>query len=150
MKNPVLYDESRQLWVVPIRHHSPACAAHLERLIAEVRPAAILVEGPCDFDPLIDLVCDSRTRAPVAIVSLRDTGEGQPARRVVSYFPFCAHSPELIALQAANRQGIMSRFIDLPSTAREMDLDTNSVEGRSLLGSERGFDVGDHGGRPAG
>ncbi|MGH6650432.1 MAG: DUF5682 family protein [Sphingopyxis sp.] len=145
MKDPVLFDRDRELWVAPIRHHSPACAAHLERLIEEVQPAAILVEGPCDFDPLIDLVCDSRTRAPVAIVSLREAGEGQATRRVASYFPFCAHSPELIALQAARARGIPARFIDLPSTAREMDLEEEAPrEGRSLLGSERLFGVGDY------
>lgn len=144
MQDPVVHDPERQLWVVPIRHHSPACAAHLERLIEEVEPAAILVEGPCDFDPLVDLVCDPRTRAPVAIVSLREAAAGQATRRVASYFPFCAHSPELIALQAARARGIPAHFIDLPSTAREMDLDGDAREGRSLLGSERLFDVGDY------
>ncbi|MBA4043934.1 MAG: hypothetical protein C0471_05885, partial [Erythrobacter sp.] len=62
MDTPILHDANRDLWVVPVRHHSPACAAHLERLIVEVKPAAVLVEGPCDFDPLIDLLCDTRTR----------------------------------------------------------------------------------------
>jgi len=145
VKNPVVIDAERQLCVVPIRHHSPACAAHLERLIEAVAPAAILVEGPCDFDPLIDLLCDPRTRAPVAIVSLREAGAGQAPRRVASYFPFCAHSPELIALQAAKARGIAARFIDLPSTARDMNLDAEAPrEGRSLLGSERLFGVGDY------
>jgi hypothetical protein len=145
VNDPVVFDSERQLCVVPVRHHSPACAAHLERLIDAVRPAAILVEGPCDFDPLIDLVCDSRTRAPVAIVSLREAGEGQATRRAASYFPFCAHSPELIALQAAQARGIPTRFIDLPSTAREMERDDAAPrEGRSLLGSERLFGVGDY------
>ena len=130
--------------MVPIRHHSPACAAQLERLIAAVNPAAVLVEGPCDFDPHIDLVCDERTRAPVAIVSLREAAEGQALRRVASYFPFCSHSPELIALHAAKARGIPARFIDLPSTAREMTQDAAPGEGRSLLGSERAFDVGDY------
>lgn len=144
MRDPVVHHADRQLWVVPIRHHSPACAAHLERLIAEVEPAAILVEGPCDFDRHIDLVCDPRTRAPVAVVSLREAGAEQATRRVASYFPLCAHSPELIALQAARARGIPARFIDLPSTAREMDLDGEARQGRSLVGSERPFDVGDY------
>ena len=148
MKDPVVLDAERQLWVVPIRHHSPACAAQLERLINAVEPAAILVEGPCDFDPLIALLCDPGTRAPVAVVSLREAGERQATRRVASYFPFCAYSPELIALQAAGARGIPARFIDLPSTAREMDLDDRDdgapQDGRSLLGSERLFGVGDY------
>ncbi|WP_068081444.1 DUF5682 family protein [Novosphingobium rosa] len=137
-----LHDGARDLWVVPIRHHSPACAAHLERLIAAVQPVAILVEGPCDFDPLIDLVCDPRTRAPVAIVSMCEAPAGQPVRRVASYFPFCAHSPELIALQAAKARGIPAHFIDLPSTARAMRDEEGAP--RSLLSDEQPFDVGDY------
>ncbi|MEN3747957.1 DUF5682 family protein [Sphingomonas sp. HF-S3] len=139
-----LHDPAQALWVVPIRHHSPACAAQLERLLAAVQPAAILVEGPCDFDPLIDLLCDTRTRAPVAIVALREAEPGQGTRRVASYFPFCAHSPELIALQAAATAGIPARFIDLPSTAREMGLDETGEPARSLLGDEQLFDAGSY------
>jgi Family of unknown function (DUF5682) len=141
---PPLRDPARDLWVVPVRHHSPACAAQLERLIAAVQPAAILVEGPCDFDPLIEQICDPRTRAPVAIVALREAPNEGATRRVASYFPFCAHSPELIALQAAAARGIPAHFIDLPATAREMRLDDEGQTGRSLLGDERPFDVGDY------
>lgn len=137
-----LHDPARALWVVPIRHHSPACAAQLERLIAAVKPAAILVEGPCDFDPLIELLCDPRTRAPVAIVALREAEVENGTRRVASYFPFCAHSPELIALQAAAAASLPVRFIDLPSTSREMLFDEMGEPARSLLGDERPFDAG--------
>ncbi len=137
-----LHDPSRQLWVVPIRHHSPACAAQLERLIAAVRPAAIAVEGPCDFDPLIDLLCDPRTRAPVAVVALREVEGGDATRRMASYFPLCAHSPELIALQAAAADRLPVRFIDLPSTSREMLVDGAGEPARSLLGDEQPFDAG--------
>lgn len=140
----LLHDPARALWVVPVRHHSPACAAQLERLIAAVQPAAILVEGPCDFDPLIAQLCDPRTRAPVAIVSLREAAADHATRRVASYFPFCAHSPELIALQAAAERGIPARFIDLPSTAREMAFDETGEPARSLLSDEWPFDAGDY------
>lgn len=136
-----VHDPARDLWVVPIRHHSPACAAQLQALIDAVAPAAILVEGPCDFDPLIATICDPRTRAPVAIVSLREKSAEGENRRIASYFPFCAHSPELIALQAASERGLPARFIDLPSTAREMTDDIGTPS-RSLLGDERPFDVG--------
>lgn len=136
-----LHDPVRDLWVVPVRHHSPACAAQLERLIAAVKPAAIAVEGPCDFDPLIEVLCDPRTRAPVAIVALREAEAGHATRRVASYFPFCTHSPELIALQAATANRLPVRFVDLPSTSREL-LDEAGEPARSLLGNERPFDVG--------
>lgn len=137
-----LFDAARALYVVPVRHHSPACAAHLERLIAEVAPVAILIEGPCDFDPLIPLVTDPRTGPPVAIVAMRERRQAQERRRVASYFPFCSHSPEYVALTAAAARGVPARFIDLPSLAREMSAD-EAGEGRSLLGDERAFDSGD-------
>ncbi len=142
---PPLHDPARDLWIVPIRHHSPACAAHLERLLAAVGPKAVLIEGPLDFEPLIEQVCDPRTRAPVAIVALRDAAKDSGNRRVVSYFPFCSHSPELIALQTAAASGIPARLIDLPSTDPAMmsggDEDTGA---RSLIGDETPFDVGDY------
>lgn len=144
MEDVSLHDPARDLWVVPVRHHSPACAAHLERLIAAVKPAAILVEGPCDFDPRIASLCDPRTRGPVAIVALREAEAGAATRRVASYFPFCSHSPELIAVQAAARLGVLARFIDLPSTSRAMLLDEAEGPARSLLGDERPFDVSDY------
>lgn len=144
MDVPFLHDAQADLWVVPVRHHSPACSAHLERLIAAVCPAAVLVEGPCDFDPLIPALCDAQTKPPVAIVSLREAGEGQRLRRAASYFPFCAHSPEFVALSAAATNGIPARFIDLPSTAREWRSESDERAGRSLLGSEHGFTVGDY------
>lgn len=137
-----LHDPARDLWVAPVRHHSPTCAAQLERMIAAVRPAAILVEGPCDFDPLIEPLCDARTKPPVAIVALREAEQAGATRRVASYFPFSAHSPELIALQAAARTGVPVRFIDLPSTSPEMLFDETGEPARSLLGDERPFDVG--------
>lgn len=115
----------------------------LEKMIAEINPSAILVEGPCDFDPLIEAICDPRTRAPVAIVSMKEAKSDNPTRRVASYFPFCAHSPELIALQAASARGIPAHFIDLPSTSREITDDEDDGDGRSLIGSEQLFDVGD-------
>lgn len=144
MEAAPLHDPGRDVWVVPVRHHSPACAAHVQRLIAAVRPAVILIEGPCDFDPLIAALHDPRTRAPVAIVALRDAEAGQATRRVASYFPFCTHSPEFVALQAAAQAGIPARFIDLPSTAPEMLLDEAGEPARSLLGDERAFDAGDY------
>ena len=51
-----------RLLFFPIRHHSPACAAHLRRWIETHRPASVLVEGPASFTPFIDLLIDERLR----------------------------------------------------------------------------------------
>lgn len=144
MLTPPLHDPTRDLYVVPVRHHSPACAAALQRLIADVQPTAVLVEGPYDFDPLVPLVTDLRTMPPVAIVAMRErTGRekaGEAGRRAASYYLLSAHSPEWVALAAAAARGIPAAFIDLPSLSRAM---TSEEEDRSLLGDERAFDTGD-------
>ena len=44
------------LVVFPVRHHSPASAWQLERLLETLAPSAILVEGPRGFTGLIPLL----------------------------------------------------------------------------------------------
>jgi hypothetical protein len=134
-----LYDSARDLYVVPIRHHSPACAAHLEALLDHVKPAHILIEGPCDFDRLIPLITDPATRPPVAVVSIEEVKE--QSRRVVSYFPLCAHSPEYVALLAVKAAGAQAGFIDLPMEI----LSCQDVgEDNYLLNDELRFDSSDY------
>ena len=108
----------------PIRHHSPACAWHLTRLIRELRPAAILIEGPSSFTPLIATVLDGATKPPIAIYThfvdtarkLYKPPEGEPdlgPARFAAYYPFCDYSPELIALRVGEEIGARLSFIDL-------------------------------------
>ena len=146
-----LWQESRGLYLVPLRHHSPACAGHLKALIEEVAPALVLVEGPCDFDPLIPLVTAEATRPPVAIVAFPERKPGRADEvSVVSYFPFCAHSPEYVALSEAAELGSEARFIDLPSSHRialgrgEAEADGEAALAISLT-DERAFDASDYG-----
>jgi hypothetical protein len=111
----------------PIRHHSPACAWHLERLLRRWRPQAVLVEGPAEFTPLIPLILHPKTRAPFAIytsfVEAAPKAPAEPAgpagaeapgvRRHAAYYPFCDYSPELLALRTGSELGATLRFIDL-------------------------------------
>ena len=101
----------------PVRHHSPACAAHLRQLILETRPAHVLIEAPIDFEPLIPMLLDEETVPPVAIAAFLDEAAGL---RSASYYPFCAHSPEFVAMQAAREIGAQIGFIDLPCGDRLM------------------------------
>ena len=140
--DPTLFDPARGLFVAPIRHHSPACATHLAAMIAELRPRAILIEGPCDYDALIPVLLDAATRPPVAIVSLVDRPGG--VRRVVSYYPFCAHSPEYVGLAAAAQRGVPARFIDLPSDHAAMLSDDSEADNPAPSGDEHRFDSGDY------
>src|ERR1700756_5225071 len=86
----------------PIRHHSPACAWHLQHLILERKPRAILVEGPASFTPLIPLILHEKTRAPMAVYCSfvgEEAEDAMPSNlgppRYAAYYPFCDYSPEL-------------------------------------------------------
>jgi hypothetical protein len=117
----------------PVRHHSPACAWHLRHWIREHRPVSVLVEGPRNFTPLIPLILHEKILAPFAIYAnfidragrlmaamrASESSEGKPDAgpqeplRFAGYYPFCEHSPELIALRAGREVGARLRFIDL-------------------------------------
>ncbi|HEU4768611.1 MAG TPA: DUF5682 family protein, partial [Pyrinomonadaceae bacterium] len=128
----------------PIRHHSPACAWHVARLIRETRPAAILVEGPNSFTQFIPTILDSQTKAPIAIYThfidtsrkiykpLANELDLGPAR-FAAYYPFCDYSPELVALRVGNEIGARLRFIDLEYADQILAEHT----GREQLGKPR-------------
>ncbi|OWJ64638.1 DUF5682 family protein [Inquilinus limosus] len=103
----------------PIRHHSPACALALARALDEIRPAQVLVEAPVDFEPLLPLLTDPAARPPIAIVSLPSAKAGDGAGHTATY-PFCSHSPELVALAWARRSGAQASLIDLPARHLQM------------------------------
>lgn len=108
----------------PVRHHSPACAWHVDRLIRDLRPDAVLIEGPRDATHLIPLLTHEKTRMPVAIYTTyvqrqadNDRPPGEPRRleplRHAAYYPLCDYSPELAAIRAALAIQASTRFIDL-------------------------------------
>jgi hypothetical protein len=119
------------VFFVPVRHHSPACAWALRHLLREVRPAAVLIEGPDDLDKLLPLLQDPLTRAPVAWLcqATRERQAGAPPpgeegaepeaagpRTVTSssFYPLCDYSPEWIAVREGAALGAQIALIDLP------------------------------------
>lgn len=125
-----------ELILFPVRHHSPACAWQLQRLLDTLRPCAVLVEGPRNFTPLLPLLVHAEARMPLAIYSYA-VGKAQgdeAAPRHAAYYPFCDHSPELVALRFACAQGIPARFIDL-DFAEQCQIETLDDDGdaQSLL-----------------
>lgn len=93
-----------------IRHLSPAGAFHLRRLLDEKEPELILVEGPSDFDCLMEDLVKEETKPPVAVMAF--TKEA-PVRTIL--YPFAKYSPEYQAVVWAKEHGRECRFIDLPS-----------------------------------
>ncbi|MDR1674603.1 MAG: DUF5682 family protein, partial [Oscillospiraceae bacterium] len=93
-----------------VRHFSPAASYHLEKLLDEVKPQCVLVEGPDDANRLIREVVRSGVKPPVAILSY--TAE-IPVSTVI--YPFAEYSPEYRAILWAVKNGAEVRFIDLPT-----------------------------------
>lgn len=104
-----------ELIVFPVRHHSPACAWQLRRLMAERPPCEVLVEGPRSFTPLAPLLAHASAKMPLAVYtySVQRGDADDPERRRAAYYPFCDYSPELVALREAAARSIPMRFIDL-------------------------------------
>lgn len=102
------------LVIVPVRHHSPTCALQLRRQFAATPPSVVLVEGPRSCSDLVPLLAHADAQAPFAAYTyavLRGADQGELRR--AAYYPFCDHSPELVAVREATRNGVPVRFIDL-------------------------------------
>lgn len=127
--------DAQQRWgeagvhLVPIRHHSPACALALSALLEEVRPATVLIEGPVEYADLLPSLQDPRTVPPVALLSL---GE-----RTASYYPLAEFSPEWVALRWAGEHGAEAVFIDRSARLREDDDPRSDTRGDARGGVAR-------------
>jgi hypothetical protein len=96
-----------------IRHHGPGSADGLVKALDELRPAAVLVEGPADATALLPMLADPAMQPPVALLCYP---EDDPA--ATNFWPFAEFSPEYQAALWAVRNKAALRFIDLPSTER--------------------------------
>ncbi|HZY85365.1 MAG TPA: DUF5682 family protein [Gemmataceae bacterium] len=105
-----LCDLDARVVLFPVRHHSPTAARLVRELARRLRPAAVLIEGPSDFNDRLDELLLPH-RPPLAIYSFVRLPGGQ---RRGAYYPFCDHSPEWQALHAGREVGADVRFIDLP------------------------------------
>ncbi|MEV4520811.1 DUF5682 family protein [Micromonospora tulbaghiae] len=93
-----------------VRHHSPACARLVAATVARLCPAYVLVEGPADLNGRMDELLLGH-ELPIAVFTAHRDG----TRRHASWSPFCAYSPEWVALTAGREAGAQLRFIDLPA-----------------------------------
>jgi hypothetical protein len=129
-----------ELIVFPVRHHSPACALQLRRLIAQKQPSVILVEGPRSFTPLIPLLAHAEAKMPLSVYTyaVHKRGAQESELRRAAYYPFCDYSPELVALREAHARGIAARFIDL-DFAEQVPLEADRDEEETSLLDERHY-----------
>ncbi|WP_050871788.1 DUF5682 family protein [Comamonas testosteroni] len=94
-----------------IRHHGPGCARSLLQALEALQPDCLLVEGPPEGEALLPMLQSAELRPPVAMLVYMQDEPSQAA-----FYPFAEFSPEWQALQWAIRQGVATRFIDLPQT----------------------------------
>ena len=106
------------VYFAPVRHHSPACAHALQAMLRELRPAAVLIEGPEGYTDMLPLLLDERTRPPVALLCQTPAAGEEGARTASAFFPFCDYSPEWVALREGAAVQAQLAFIDLPWQAR--------------------------------
>ncbi|NJK53922.1 MAG: hypothetical protein HC936_16015 [Leptolyngbyaceae cyanobacterium SU_3_3] len=124
--------EQEKIIYFPIRHHSPACAWHIQQLIRAEKPAAVLIEGPSDITELIPFILHAKTRAPFAVYTtyipakVADETLRSDPHRFAGYYPFCDYSPELVALREGAKVKANLQFIDLTFTDQARESETNS------------------------
>jgi hypothetical protein len=101
--------------VVPVRHHSPACARAVVAAFERYAPSHVLIEGPRSFTGLVDLLCHPEARFPLAVYAWsRPAGRSTvPGEGHGGYYPFCDYSPELVATRLAHAAGVPVTFCDL-------------------------------------
>jgi hypothetical protein len=104
-----------ELVMLPVRHHSPACAAAVEVAFARYQPSRVLIEGPRSFDDLVGLLCHPEAEFPLAVYTWsRPAGRPTaPGEGHGGYYPFCDYSPELVAARLAHAAGVPATFCDL-------------------------------------
>src|SRR5262245_14153070 len=98
------------LHVVGVRHHSPACSRLVRHVIERARPRYVLIEGPSDMNGRIGEMLLEHV-LPIAVFSY---AQGQGLHHA-SWAPFCAYSPEWVAIDRAQGAEGEALFIDLPA-----------------------------------
>lgn len=106
----LLCDVSARVIFFPVRHHSPAGSRLLRQLAREIKPGAVLIECPSDYNDRLDELYLPH-QPPIALYSYVHREDGLHAG---AFYPLCEHSPEWQALAVAREVGAEPRFIDLP------------------------------------
>jgi hypothetical protein len=117
--------------VLGVRHHGPGSARSVATALAELRPDAVLIEGPADAGPLLKLAAAEGMTPPVALLAYAADNPAHSA-----FWPFAVFSPEWQALTWALENEVDVRFCDLPAA-------TVLAGGRSGSKSKKGDGKGE-------
>lgn len=114
--------------LVGVRHHSPACAAAIPKILAAFAPTRVLVELPADLGHWIAWLGHPELETPVALAAVRSSGEA------LAFYPFADFSPELAAIRWAVAHGVMIEACDRAYAAdRDSDAEPASRGPRNLV-----------------
>ena len=94
-----------------IRHHGPGSARALLNSLHELKPDAILVEGPPEANEILHWLGHETMEPPIALLVYRPD---MPDK--ATSFPFTLFSPEFQALRYGVQNNIVTRFFDLPQS----------------------------------
>lgn len=109
------FDYNGNFLLFPIRHHSPMCSFHLEKVIEKYKPDLILIEGPKNASFLIEKMVSQNTKPPFCLYSSYNDKDGKISEEKEKYrvfYPFLEYSPEYVAMKKGDSLGIKSEFID--------------------------------------
>jgi hypothetical protein len=101
-----------------------------------IQPEIVLIEGPADADPVLDLAAADGMEPPVALLAY---APDEP--KVSAFWPYAVFSPEWQALTWALRRQVPVRFCDLPASMVLADRDEDGGSGGD--GSRRSADNDD-------
>lgn len=105
---------------LPLRHHSPACAARVLEQLNHQQPQAVLIEAPSSFIRHLPLLQRDTVVPPIAIYQ---SG---------GYYPLAENSPEWQALRWATARGLEVIFIDLDEKQQQGDVSHRWSDSRFL------------------
>lgn len=105
-----LADLAARVVFFPVRHHSPAAARLVRELALRIKPGAVLIECPADYNLRLDELYLPH-QPPLAIYSYVRLADDT---RTGAFYPLCEHSPEWQALRVGREINAEVRFIDLP------------------------------------
>ncbi|MEU2630317.1 DUF5682 family protein [Kitasatospora sp. NPDC007106] len=101
---------SAEVTLLGVRHHGPGSARAVAAALEQLKPDAVLIEGPPEADAIAALAADKEMQPPVALLA---HVVDDPAR--AAFWPFAVFSPEWVALRYAADHDVPVRFVDLPA-----------------------------------
>jgi hypothetical protein len=96
--------------ILGIRHHGVGSATHVLRRLQEIQPDMIMIEGPPEITDVLQYVGHEGLVPPVSIMVY---DQSEPKTSV--FYPFSSFSPEWVAADYANKNGVALRALDMPA-----------------------------------